>query len=50
MILTELVNLVVADRDLQIGIKVAPVSGDTNHEDVGEEDIAVGGAAALLMY
>ena len=38
MILTELVNLVVADRDLQIEIKVDPVSGDTNHDDVGEED------------
>ena len=38
MILTELVNLVVADRDLQILIKVDPVSGYTNHDDVGEED------------
>ena len=38
MIFTELVNLVVADWNLEIWIKVAPVSGYANHDDVGEED------------
>ena len=38
MVLTELVNLVVADRNLEIWIKVDPVSGYANHDYVGEED------------
>ena len=40
MVLTEVVNLVVPDRDLQIeiSVKVDQVSGYTNHDYIGEED------------